>query len=87
ETVYDGSPETFDVVLTPMMAAKWLEDNTNPRPAAAPVNNDEKKAAAEVAPTNPADRKDAPNVPDKHPTGKDGKTAPLNGGDIGSVEM
>lgn len=90
ETVYDGALETFDVVLTPMMAAKWFEDNTNPRPISAPVQNDEKpapKATAEVAPTNPADRKDAPSVPDKRPTGKDGKTAPLNGGDIGSVEM
>ena len=90
ETVYDGSPETFDVVLTPMMAAKWFEDNTNPRPVTASVQNEEKKAAPDVAPTNPADRKDAPNVPDKRPTGKDGKTAPLNGEDgkdIGSLVM
>lgn len=94
ETVYDGALETFDVVLTPMMAAKWFEDNTNPRPITAPVQNEEKKPApkgtAEVTPTNPADRKDAPSVPDKRPTGKDGKTAPLNddeGKDIGSVEM
>lgn len=95
ETVYDGALETFDVVLTPMMAAKWFEDNTNPRPVTAPVQNDEKKAApkaaAEVVPTNPADRKDAPSVPDKRPISKDVKTAPLNGEeeskDIGSVEM
>ena len=78
-----------------MMAAKWFEDNTNPRPAAAPVQNDEKKPAPkaepEVAPTNPADRKDAPSVPNKRRISKDIKTAPLNGDeeskDIGSVEM
>ena len=25
--VYDGAPEILDFVLSPMMAAKWLEDN------------------------------------------------------------
>ena len=34
ETVYEGAPEVFDVVLSPMMAAKWYEDNTGkPAPA------------------------------------------------------
>ena len=96
ETVYDGAPETFDVVLTPMMAAKWFEDNTNPRPAA-PVTPSEKKPqhnraeAPFVQPTNPADRKDAPNVPDKRPNNRP-KTEPMVGEedenkDLGALEM
>ncbi len=28
ETVIDGAQETLDLILTPMMAAKWVEDNT-----------------------------------------------------------
>lgn len=28
ETVYDGEAETLDIVLSPMMAAKWVEDNS-----------------------------------------------------------
>lgn len=28
ETVYDGAAETLDIVLSPMMAAKWVEDNS-----------------------------------------------------------
>ena len=30
ETVYDGAPEVLDIVLSPMMAAKWFEDNASP---------------------------------------------------------
>ncbi len=28
ENVYDGTQQTLDIILTPMMAAKWVEDNT-----------------------------------------------------------
>ena len=28
ETIYDGAQETLDIILSPMMAAKWVEDNT-----------------------------------------------------------
>ena len=28
EAVYDGAQEVLDIVLSPMMAAKWVEDNT-----------------------------------------------------------
>lgn len=28
ENIYDGAQETLDVILSPMMAAKWYEDNT-----------------------------------------------------------
>lgn len=30
DTVYDGAPEVLDIVLSPMMAAKWYEDNASP---------------------------------------------------------
>ena len=50
ETVFEGAPEVFDGVLSPMMAAKWFEDNTNPRPVTAPVQNDEKPAAPRIMP-------------------------------------
>ena len=32
ETVYDGAEEVLDIVLTPMMAAKWFEDNKKALP-------------------------------------------------------
>jgi len=28
ENIYDGAQETLDIILSPMMAAKWVEDNT-----------------------------------------------------------
>lgn len=40
ENVYEGAPEVFDMVLSPMMAAKWYEDNMGkPIPAASESNN------------------------------------------------
>ncbi|MCM1166228.1 MAG: hypothetical protein NC401_09495, partial [Ruminococcus sp.] len=42
ETVYDGAPEVLDFVLSPMMAAKWFEDNASPAVREAAV----KEAAA-----------------------------------------
>ncbi len=37
EQVYEGAPEVLDLVLTPMMAAKWYEDNTSKPAAQAPA--------------------------------------------------
>lgn len=96
ETVYDGSPETFDVVLTPMMAVKWYEDNKHSREGAGvPAPQKAAEQAAEqqpdesesdmVKPTAPEDRKDAPTVADKRPASDNGKTAPM--GDIGDIVM
>ncbi len=28
ENIYDGAQETLDIILSPMLAAKWVEDNT-----------------------------------------------------------
>lgn len=28
ENIYDGAQQTLDIILSPMMAAKWVEDNT-----------------------------------------------------------
>ncbi len=71
ETVYDGAPETFDVVLTPMMAAKWFEDNTNQRPAA-PV-----QAASEKPAEKPAEQPEEKHIP---------ATEPMSN-DIGNIQM
>ena len=49
EQVYEGSPEVLDFVLSPMMAAKWYEDNTG-KPAPQP----EVKATAPSEQTAPA---------------------------------
>lgn len=63
ETVYDGAPEVFDAVLSPMMAAKWFEDNVRrteaPAPAEAPAA--EVKSAAQPAPA-PEAKEDADAV-------------------------
>ena len=75
ETVYDGAPETFDVVLTPMMAAKWFEDNTNPHPAA-PVQAVEEKPAEKPAET-PAEKPAEKHIPATEPMSKD----------IGNIQM
>ena len=40
ENVYEGAPEVFDMILSPMMAAKWYEDNMGkPIPTASESNN------------------------------------------------
>lgn len=45
ETVFEGAPEVFDAVLSPMMAAKWYEDNTGK-----PAVPESKPEPAEAAP-------------------------------------
>lgn len=59
ETIYEGSTEVLDFVLSPMMAAKWFEDNTGkPAPQQeAPVQAAPRQAnPAQTAPqqANPA---------------------------------
>lgn len=34
DSIFEGAPEVFDAVLSPMMAAKWFEDNTGKQPPA-----------------------------------------------------
>ncbi|MDE7360592.1 MAG: hypothetical protein K2N38_01525, partial [Oscillospiraceae bacterium] len=50
EAVYDGAPEVFDAVLSPMMAAKWFEDNASPEMREAAI-----KEAAAVKTETPAE--------------------------------
>ncbi len=56
ETVYDGAPEVLDIVLSPLMAAKWFEDNASPatreaaiKEAAAKLEKPVEEPAAEIS--------------------------------------
>lgn len=63
ETVYDGVPEVLDLVLSPMMAAKWYEDN------ASPVNREaaiKEAAAAQAQAEAPAEKPAAIEVPKEY---------------------
>lgn len=52
ETVFEGTTEVFDAVLSPMMAAKWYEDNTGGTAAFA-ESAPARAAAAQAAPATP----------------------------------
>lgn len=63
DSVFEGAPEVFDAVLSPMMAAKWYEDNTSLKAAVSeqPVQHPQqsapqpvKKAASAAEPANSA---------------------------------
>lgn len=57
ENVYDGVTETLDFVLSPMMAAKWYEDNT-----AAAVEEEANAESDEVKPISNTDETAADNA-------------------------
>lgn len=56
EEAYEGSPETLDFVLSPMMAAKWYEDNINLVSSAPPLEEQppeySEEPLQETAPAN-----------------------------------
>lgn len=52
DTVYEGLPEVLDFVLSPMMAVKWFEDNTN-KPAQPATQQAVPQQAALQQQTNP----------------------------------
>ena len=73
ETVYEGSPEVFDVVLTPMMAAKWFEDNiagtsSYTREDDESDEEEEEEAGAEAPKPQPAATQSAAPAPQKRPS-------------------
>lgn len=97
ETVYDGAPEVLDVVLSPMMAAKWFEDNSKPsQPVpeeAAPKPGAETVPVEEIKPLEPKQSAGQPETakpapqPQKPAAKRVPKTEPMGGEDIGGVQM
>lgn len=67
ETVFEGAPEVFDVVLSPMMAAKWFEDNSGNPPVPEPVAVEPEPVAAAPAPAKQPVRQPAPAAPAPKP--------------------
>ena len=84
ETVFEGAPEVFDAVLSPMMAAKWFEDNTGKpaasenraeQPAAASVEN---KGAEKAEKAPAAEKRVAPDEIEMQPVSAPKKTAGID---------
>lgn len=102
ETVYDGAPEVFDVILSPMMAAKWFEDNARtglaPKPAqqAAPVEEEisavletvEEETDEIVTELKPTDEKNRMKISSSHEQPEiSPKTKNKSQKDLGKIEM
>ncbi|MCH5208137.1 MAG: hypothetical protein J1F04_04585 [Oscillospiraceae bacterium] len=81
ETVYDGASETLDFVLSPMMAAKWYEDNFMNKPQTE-TSESEPEAEAEVEKKEDNNEEDA--VEDVKPIGRDDE-APADGEEVEPV--
>ncbi len=81
ENVYDGESNVLDFVLSPMMAAKWYEDNYSDAPAEEPETEkaeDEEEAVEDVKPIERDE--DAPA------NGGEGEIT-VKSGDIGNIQM
>ena len=64
DNVYEGPHEILDFILSPLMAAKWYEDNTSP----AAVEEDApapRQMSARPAPARPAPKRPAPEDTDE----------------------
>ena len=98
ETVYDGVSETLDFVLSPMMAAKWYEDNFS-KSIAAETGDSDSDSDSKPEPEEEVVKNEDPeeeSVDDVKPIGNDEEPAegehvenvkPTTVLDISQIEM
>ncbi len=70
DNVYEGPHEIFDFILSPLMAAKWYEDNTSPiaaEPEEEPAEKSDKPGAAKSAADNSDAGAEKPSPEEKAP--------------------